>query len=54
MNGSNAVDWMMRARLKPGADFVTRPSPSLGSNPGGSLEVVTPPDAVLIDWFHMP
>lgn len=43
----------MTARLKSGADFVTRPAPGVGDNLGGGIEVVVPPDAVNIQSFSL-
>ncbi|MFN7916986.1 MAG: RHS repeat-associated core domain-containing protein [Vicinamibacterales bacterium] len=47
-------DWIMKATLKPGAPVVTRPAPAIGSNQGGAMEAVVPPNSVRIEWFHMP
>ncbi|SKA66676.1 RHS repeat-associated core domain-containing protein [Pantoea ananatis] len=45
-------NFLMTARLKPGAEFVTRPAPGVGENLGG-IEVVVPPDAVDIQNFNL-
>ena len=39
------------ATLKPGTPFVTRPSPPVGANPGGGIEVVVPSGGVNMNWF---
>ena len=46
-------NFLMTARLKPGAEFVTRPAPGGGENLGGGIEVVVPPDAVDIQNFNL-
>jgi hypothetical protein len=52
--GTDQVDWIMGGTVKPGTSFVTRPAPGIGINSGGAIEVVTPPEAVRLDFFHMP
>jgi RHS repeat-associated protein len=37
--------------LNPGTDFVTRAAPPVGTNPGGGIEVVTPPNGVTLNYF---
>jgi hypothetical protein len=44
-------NFIMTAKLKPGGDFVTRPVPEIGNNPGGGIEVVVPSDGVNIITF---
>lgn len=44
-------DFIMTAKLKPGSDFITRPAPGIGGNPGGGIEVVVPQDGVDIITF---
>ncbi|WP_245164244.1 hypothetical protein [Buttiauxella brennerae] len=44
-------NFIMTAKLKPGAEHVTRPAPGIGGNAGGGIEVVVPPDAVDIITF---
>lgn len=34
-------DFIMTARLKPGSDFITRPAPGIGGNPGGVLKLLS-------------
>ncbi len=46
-------NFLMTARLKSGATFVTRPAPGIGDNLGGGIEVVVPPDAVNIQNFNL-
>ncbi|MEM8939928.1 MAG: hypothetical protein AAGC64_11325, partial [Bacteroidota bacterium] len=46
-----ASDWL--GQIKPGANFVTREAPGIGSNTGGAIEVVTDPNAVKIETFNM-
>lgn len=48
------IDYIIRGKIKTGADFITRPAPGLGSNAGGALEIVTNPYDVIIDSFIMP
>ena len=49
-NIANA-NFIETATLKPGASFVTRPAPGLGSNPGGGIEVVVPSGGVNMQTF---
>jgi RHS repeat-associated protein len=49
-NISNA-NFIETATLKPGAKFITRPAPGIGSNPGGGIEVVVPPGGVNLQTF---
>ena len=51
---SGKPDWVMGGTVKPGSPFVTRPAPGVGSNLGGSPEVVVNPGSVENLWFHMP
>lgn len=46
-------NFLMTARLKPGAEFITRPAPGVGGNLGGGIEVVVPPDSVNIQNFSL-
>lgn len=46
--------WVMGGTVKPGMPLITRPSPPLGSNHGGAIEVVVNPASVRIQFFHMP
>ena len=39
------------ATLRPGTPFVTRPAPGIGTNPGGGIEVVVPPNGVTMRFF---
>jgi RHS repeat-associated protein len=48
------TDYIIGARPVPGAQYITRPAPALGSNGGGAIEVVTDPNTVRLDFFHMP
>lgn len=52
MPTSASPEWIMAGTVRPGASFVTRGSPGLGSNLGGAMEVVVPADAVRVNWFH--
>ncbi len=53
--GGAANDWIMGGTIKSvTSPVITRPAPGLGANSGGSMEFVTPPGGVSIDWFHMP
>jgi hypothetical protein len=47
-------DFVIEGTLREGTQFVTRTAPAVGSNPGGALEVVTEPNGVRVDSFHMP
>lgn len=49
----DSLDYVIKGKIKPGTNFVTRPAPSLGNNTGGAIEVVTPPNSVKFDFFHM-
>lgn len=44
-------DFVETARIKPGAQFVTREAPGLGANGGGAIEVVIEENGVVIDAF---
>jgi hypothetical protein len=37
--------------LKPGTQFITRPAPPVGPNPGGGIEVVVPENGVILELF---
>ena len=47
------LDYIIKGKLKSGEQFITRPAPGLGSNKGGGIEVVTPPNSVDFDYFIM-
>lgn len=49
----NNLDYIMQGKVKPGTNFITRPAPGLGNNAGGGIEIVTPPNSVDFDYFHM-
>jgi Domain of unknown function (DUF4157) len=51
---NSKFDWLQTAKVKRGHSYVTRPAPGIGSNPGGAIEVVTPPNSVQLGTFHMP
>jgi filamentous hemagglutinin len=48
------VDYVIGGKLKNGEPFITRPAPGLGNNQGGAIETVTNPNAIKLDFFHMP
>lgn len=50
----DGLDYIMGGKLKDGQSFITRPAPGLGNNTGGAIEAVTNPNAVKLDFFHMP
>jgi len=55
MPGTGAgVPFIMGGRVNPSSPFITREAPGIGNNLGGSVEAVTQPGDVTIDWFHMP
>ena len=39
-------------KINPGTAFVTRPAPSVGTNPGGSIEVVVPSGGVRLQFYR--
>lgn len=39
--------------LKPGTPFVNRPSPPVGNNPGGGIEVVVAPGGLISAVFRL-
>lgn len=41
----------MTGQLKPGSKFITEPAPSVGSNAGGGIEVVTQSNGIKIGTF---
>ena len=47
------LDYIIKGRLKPNSEFVTRTAPGLGNNAGGGIEVVTTPFGVKIESFNM-
>lgn len=51
---SSTPDFIIGGTVRPGANFITRPAPPCGGNAGGTLEIVTDPNAVQINLFHMP
>lgn len=55
MPGTGAGEpFIMGGRVNPSSQFITREAPGIGNNLGGSVEAVTQPGGVTIDWFHMP
>lgn len=46
-------NFLIVGRLFGGKHAITRSAPSAGGNPGGSIEVVTKPNTVAIEVFHM-
>ncbi|MEW9700826.1 RHS repeat-associated core domain-containing protein [Paenibacillus sp. SI8] len=50
----NQVDYVISGTINHNSPFITRPAPGLGNNAGGSIEVVTPANSVMLKWFHMP
>jgi len=52
--GAAKPDWIMGGRVSPGAPVITRPAPGIGTNVGGNMEAVVPPNGVGNLWFHMP
>ncbi len=42
-------DFIERATLKDGSNFVTRKAPAVGNNNGGGIEIVTTKDSVNIE-----
>lgn len=47
-------DFVEIGTLKKGSPFITREAPGIGSNSGGSIEVVTNPNGVMLKSFKMP
>jgi hypothetical protein len=47
------ADFIETATLKPGTNFITRPAPGFGTNPGGGIEAVTPSGGVDLQSFHI-
>jgi len=50
---SGTMDWVESGTLKPGAPAISRITPPVGANPGGSLEIVTSPDGITLNDFTM-
>lgn len=44
---------VIKGKLDPNADFITRSAPGLGNNSGGAIEIVTNPNGVKLDSFNM-
>ncbi len=47
------TDYVIKGKLDPNADFITRSAPGLGNNSGGAIEIVTNPNGVKLDSFNM-
>jgi LysM repeat protein len=45
------INFIEAATLNPGTTFITRPSPGVGTNVGGGIEVVVPKGGVQMKWF---
>lgn len=45
------ADFIEVGTIKPGTPFITRPAPGSGTNPGGGIEVVVPPNGVQVTSF---
>lgn len=48
-----APDFIAAGTVKPGAEFITRAAPGVGSNLGGSIEVVVKPGDVTLKSFSV-
>lgn len=46
-------DFIVGGKLQ-NSNFITRPAPPVPPNSGGGTEIVTPPNNVRLDFFHMP
>lgn len=44
---------VIKGKLDPNADFITRSAPGLGNNSGGAIEIVANPNGVKLDSFNM-
>lgn len=51
---NSQVDYVIGGTKVPGAPYVTRPAPPVPPNLGGGIEVVTNPNSVRLNFFHMP
>jgi len=51
---NSQVDYVIGGTKVPGAPCVTRPAPPVPPNLGGGIEVVTNPNSVRLNFFHMP
>lgn len=47
----NQGGFMMSGNIPPGAPFITRLAPGIGTNAGGAVEVVVPPGGVPVNWY---
>ena len=47
------MDYIIGGYVKKETKFITRPAPGLGSNSGGAIEIVTPPNSVELQYFYM-
>jgi RHS repeat-associated protein len=45
------ADFIEAGTVSPDTPFITRPSPGVGSNTGGAIEVVTPPGGVTLQYY---
>lgn len=51
---NSQVDYVIGGTKVPGAPYVTRTAPPVPPNLGGGIEVVTNPNSVRLNFFHMP
>ena len=47
------MDYIIKGKIKPNAEFITRYAPGLNGNTGGAVEVVTNPNSVVLEYFYM-
>jgi hypothetical protein len=51
---NSQIDYVIGVRKVSGAPYVTRPAPAVPPNSGGGIEIVTNPNSVRLNFFHMP
>ena len=51
---NSKIDYIIGGVKISGAPYITRPAPPVPPNIGGGIEVVTNPNSVILNFFHMP
>jgi hypothetical protein len=48
------TNFITAGTLNPGASAIANEAAGLGANEGGGIQIVTSPNGVGLNWFHMP
>ncbi|TAH64860.1 MAG: RHS repeat protein, partial [Anaerolineaceae bacterium] len=51
---NSQIDYVIGGTKITGAPYITRPAPPVPPNLGGGIEIVTNPNSVRLNFFHMP